>query len=60
MLMKFKAPAYKENNYEPYHLELMAWLEVTDIPKEKQVIAIALSLPEATECSIRKYLTNLV
>ena len=28
--------------------------EVTDNPKEKQGIAIALSLPEETECSIRE------
>ena len=52
--MKIKAPAYKESNYEHYHLELMAWREVTDNPKEKQGIAIALSLPEETECSIRE------
>ena len=54
MSMKIKAPAYKESNYERYRLELMAWWEVTDIPKEKQVIAIALSLPEEIECSIRE------
>ena len=52
--MKIKAPAYKESNYERYRLELMAWREITDIPKEKQGIAIALSLPEETECSIRE------
>ena len=52
--MKTKAPAYKESNYDHYHLELMAWQEVTDIPKEKQGIAIPLSLPEETECSIRE------
>ena len=32
----------------------MAWREVTDIPKKKQGIAIALSLPEEAECSIRE------
>ena len=52
--MKIKARAYKESNYERYHLELMAWQEITDIPEEKQGIAIALSLPEETECSIHE------
>ena len=51
MSMKIKAPVYKDSNYECYCLELMAWQEVKDIPKEKQGIAIALSLPEETECS---------
>ena len=32
----------------------MAWWEVTDIPKEKQGIEIALSLPEEIECSIHE------
>ena len=54
MSMKIKAPAYKESNYERYHLELMAWQEITGIPEEKQGIAIALSLPEETECSIHE------
>ena len=54
MSMKIKAPAYKESNYEHYPFEIMAWREVTDIPKKKQGIAIALSLPEETECSIRE------
>ena len=54
MLMKTKAPAYNESNYDHYRLELMAWQEVTDIPKEKQGIAIPLSLPEETECSIHE------
>ena len=54
MSMKIKARAYKESNYERYPFEIMAWREVTDIPKKKQGIAIALSLPEETECSIRE------
>ena len=54
MSVKIKPPQFKEKNYERYKLELQAWREITDIAKEKQGIAIALSLPEDTECNIRE------
>lgn len=49
---------YKENNYECYYVKLKTWQEITDIPKEKQGIAKALSLPEQTECSIHEKVFN--
>ena len=47
--MKIKPPEYKSGHYERYRIELEAWREITDLEKEKQGIAIALTLPEDEE-----------
>ena len=44
----------KKKNYERYRHELTAWKEITDLSKDKQGIAIALSLPEDDESQIRE------
>ena len=47
MAMRISPPEFsKSKSYERYKQELTAWREVTDLKKEKQGIAIALSLPE--------------
>ncbi len=47
MSMKINPPDLSKcKTYERYKLELKAWQKITDIPKKKQGIAIALSLPE--------------
>ena len=40
--------------YERFRQETLAWTEITDLGKEKQAIAIALSLPEEDETKIRE------
>ena len=46
MSMKIDPPDFRKcKNYERYKQELKAWRLVTDVPKKKQGIAIALSLP---------------
>ena len=54
MSMKIKLPHFKSKSYERYRLELEAWREITELGKSKQGIAIALSLPEVSECNIRE------
>ena len=44
----------KGKNYERFRQELTAWKEITDLSKDKQGIAIALSLPEDDESQIRE------
>jgi phosphoglycolate phosphatase-like HAD superfamily hydrolase len=44
----------KGKNYERFKQELMAWREITDISKEKQGIAVALTLPENDESQIHE------
>ena len=44
----------KRNNYERFRQEFTSWKEITDLSKDKQGIAIALSLPEDDESQIRK------
>ena len=44
----------KRKNYEGFRQELTAWKEITDLSKDKQVIAIALSLLEDDESQIRE------
>ena len=39
----------KNRNYEGYKQELKAWREITDLPKNKQGVAVALSLPEPSK-----------
>ena len=50
--MKFCPPVLGDN-YERYKQELEAWRTVTEIPKKKQGIAIALTLPEEHSSGIR-------
>jgi len=54
MSMKIKPPELKEKSYERYKQELLAWREITDLDKEKQSIAIALSFPEDGANGIRE------
>ena len=44
MALKINIPVFIDN-YERYRIELEAWREITDLPKPKQGIAVALSLP---------------
>ena len=44
----------KVKTYERFRQETLAWTEITDLGKEKQAIAIALSLPEEDETMIRE------
>lgn len=47
MSVKINPPYYtKAKSFELYKTELLAWRQVTDLTKQKQGIAIALSLPE--------------
>ena len=48
MAMRINPPVLnlKSKTYEGYKKELEAWREVTDVPKSKQGLAVALSLPE--------------
>ena len=43
---KINPPYLTSVPYELYKQKLLAWREVTDLSKEKQGVAIALSLPE--------------
>ena len=55
MAMKINPPDFnKSKSYEMYKQELLAWCVVTEIPKAKQGIAIALSLPDDGESDIRE------
>ena len=45
-------PLTKEKGYERYKNELLAWIRVTEVPKNKQAITVALSLPENYENGI--------
>ena len=47
-------PLTKEKGYERYKNELLAWIRVTEVPKNKQAITVALSLPENYENGIRE------
>ena len=40
-------------SYERYKQELLAWREITELSKNKQGIAVALSLPENDENKIK-------
>ena len=55
MTTRINPPKFlKSKNYERYRQELTAWREITDLSKDKQGIAIALSLPEEDESQIRE------
>ena len=44
MALKINIPVFIDN-YERYQIELEAWREISNLPKAKQGIAVALSLP---------------
>lgn len=53
--MKLSPPEYNiGKSYERYKQELLAWREITDLSKKKQGIAVALSLPENDNTTIRE------
>lgn len=56
MTTKIEPPKFSTSGkpYERYKQELLAWREVTSLPKNKQAIAIALSLPEQDSSKIRE------
>ena len=50
----------KAKTYESFRQELLAWTEITELSKDKQGIAITLSLPDDDESQIRvKFLIRL-
>ena len=51
MALKINIPMFI-GNYERYRTELEAWREITDFPKAKQGIAVALSLPSESSSDI--------
>ena len=52
MALKINNPVFIDN-YERYRIELEAWREITELPKAKQGIAVALSLPPESSSDIR-------
>ena len=48
MALKINIPVFIDN-YKRYRIELEAWREITDLPKAKQGIPVALFIP--SECS---------
>ena len=54
MATRIDPPSLRTKTYELYRQELLAWREVTDLRKEKQGVAIALSLPEEDKTKIRE------
>ena len=55
MAMKINPPDFnRSKSYERYKHELLGWCVVMEIPKAKQRVAIALSLPDNHESDIRE------
>jgi hypothetical protein len=54
MAMKINPPEFKNKAYDRYKQELNAWKEITELPKKKQGIAVALTLPEEHDSGIRE------
>ena len=55
-----KNPSFEDKLYERYIEELKAWIFVTDLSKEKQGLAVALSFSENVPSQIRdKIFSNL-
>ena len=57
---KINPPNLTSVPYELYKQKLLAWREVTDLSKEKQVVAIALSLPEEDKNKIQEKVFNQI
>ena len=55
MTTRINPPSFnKGKNYGRFRKKLLAWTEITDLRKDKQGIAIALSLPEEDESQTRE------
>ena len=55
MTTRINPPTFnKAKTYERFRQELLALTEITDLSKDKQGIAIALSLPDDDESQIRE------
>ena len=54
MATRIDPPNLRSKPYELYKQGLLAWREVTELRKEKQGVAIALSLPENDKNQIRE------
>ena len=54
MATRIDPPSLRTKTYELYRQELLAWREVTDLKKDKQGVAIAVSLPEDDKTKIRE------
>ena len=46
MDVEINVPEYQSTRYELWKKEIEAWTTITELSKEKQAIAVALSLPE--------------
>ena len=57
---KINPPNLTSVPYELYEQKLLAWREVTDLSKEKQGVAIALSLPEEDKNKIQEKVFNQI
>ena len=44
--MEINVPEYQSTRYELWKKEIKAWATITELSKEKQAIAVALSLPK--------------
>ena len=54
MTTRINPPSYSSGkSYERFKQELLAWREITELSKNKQGIAVALSLPEDDENKIK-------
>ena len=54
MTTKINQPSFNSaKSYEMFKQELLAWREITELSKNKQVIAVALSLPDDDENKIK-------
>ena len=60
MTTKINPPNLTSVPYEPYKQKLLAWSEVTDLSKDKQGVAIALSLPEEDKNKIQEKVFNQI
>ena len=54
MATRIDPPSLRTKANEFYRQELLAWREVTDLRKDKQGVAFALSLPEDDKTQIRE------
>ena len=57
---KINPPNLTSVPYELYKQKLLAWREVTDLSKEKQGVALALSLPEEDKNKIQEKVFNQI
>ena len=60
MATKITLPNLTSVPYELYKQKVLAWREVTDLNKDKQDVAVALSLPEEDKTKIQKKVFNKI